>query len=199
MLNATQIAPLAAAAGFKRGTELETAVAVALAESGGRTDAVNRNSNGSTDTGLWQINSIHGYSSESLKDPATNARAARAIYLAAGSKWTPWVAYKNGRYLLFYGQAKSAGGALQTTPEPGRPSGPSLADAIPGATEAKAALDVANRVGAWTAKPANWLRVAYVMVGGMLLVGALLLVAVPAALNVTPAGKTLKAVKKLAA
>lgn len=72
------------------------AAAVAMAESGGRPDAVNTsNSDGSIDRGLWQINSIHG--GQSTLDPLANARAAVAIS-KGGTDWRPWcTAWSNGR------------------------------------------------------------------------------------------------------
>jgi hypothetical protein len=72
------------------------AAAIAMAESGGNPNAVNgSNSNGSTDRGLWQINSIHG--SQSTLDPLANARAAVGIS-KGGTDWRPWcTAWSNGR------------------------------------------------------------------------------------------------------
>jgi Lysozyme like domain len=72
-----------------------TASAIAMAESGGDTDSKNdRNSNGTIDRGLWQINSVHG--SLSSFDPLANARAAVSIS-SNGSNWKPWcVAWSNG-------------------------------------------------------------------------------------------------------
>lgn len=72
-----------------------TASAIALAESGGDTDSKNdRNSNGTIDRGLWQINSVHG--SLSTFDPLSNARAAVSIS-QNGANWKPWcVAWSDG-------------------------------------------------------------------------------------------------------
>ena len=79
-----------------------TAVAVARAESGGNPSAINaENSNGSTDYGLWQINSVHvasGFDPARYRDPAYNARWAFRVYEAAGRQWSAWVAYTNGSY-----------------------------------------------------------------------------------------------------
>lgn len=74
------------------------AAAIAMAESGGVINASNHNSNGSTDRGLWQINSVHG--SQSTFDEMGNARAAVAIS-SNGSNWTPWVTYNTGAYKRF--------------------------------------------------------------------------------------------------
>ena len=83
-----EVASLADGAGFP-GDELHTAVAVAYAESLGDPEAVNRNRNGSKDSGLWQINSIHGYSD--LKKPHVNAQAAFEVWSHSG--WTAWYAH----------------------------------------------------------------------------------------------------------
>ena len=90
-----EVAALADDASFPRG-ELHTAVAVAYAESDGDPRAVNRNRNGSRDSGLWQINSVHGFSN--LKDPEANARAAYEVWRAQG--WTAWYAHtpRGGEY-----------------------------------------------------------------------------------------------------
>lgn len=81
------------------------AAAVALAESGGNSQASNRNTNGTVDRGLWQINSIHG--KLSTFDPAGNARSAVQIS-AGGKNWTPWVAYKSGAYKKFLGGGRAS-------------------------------------------------------------------------------------------
>lgn len=70
------------------------AAAVAMAESGGNPNSTNHNTNGTTDRGLWQINSIHG--SLSVFDPMANARAAVQIS-NNGTTWRPWcTAWSNG-------------------------------------------------------------------------------------------------------
>lgn len=66
-----------------------TAVAVALAESGGDTNA----QSGTADWGLWQINAVHawrfGGNMAGALNPEANAYAAVAIS-NAGSNWAPW-------------------------------------------------------------------------------------------------------------
>lgn len=74
------------------------AAAIAMAESGGVINAQNHNSNGTTDRGLWQINSSHG--SQSTFDEMGNARAAVAIS-SNGTNWKPWVTYNTGAYKRF--------------------------------------------------------------------------------------------------
>ena len=101
-LTAAQIAGYAKAAGFPD-DQIATATAVALAESGGNPTATNRNRNGSTDYGIWQINSVHGsvLSSGNASDPAANARMAYTIYKQAGNSWTPWSTYTSQRFRTF--------------------------------------------------------------------------------------------------
>jgi hypothetical protein len=82
------------------------AAAVAMAESSGNAGASNRNSDGSVDRGLWQINSIHG--ALSTFDRLANARAAVQIS-SGGRDWSPWVAYKSGAYRKFLGAGGGGG------------------------------------------------------------------------------------------
>ena len=72
-----------------------TAAEIAKAESIGRQYATDNNSNGTTDRGYWQINSIHG--GLSTYDAEGNARAA--VQLSGnGTNWSPWVTYQTGAY-----------------------------------------------------------------------------------------------------
>lgn len=88
---------IATRAGFP---DPKLAAAVALAESGGVTNAVLRNDR-EYSVGLWQINTRrHAYSPEEMSDPDKNAAAAFAIS-ARGTNWNPWSAYKSGRYRQF--------------------------------------------------------------------------------------------------
>jgi len=199
-IGSQEIARLAQAAGF-RGADLQTAVAVALAESGGNTTATNRNTNGTVDTGLWQINSVHGFSN--LTDPATNARAAKTVLGRQG--WSAWSVFKSGKFLLYM---PTAGAAVLSLPG-GVATGDPLADKASGAvqsgvstlgdiTGAKAAgqaLSLAAKAGTWINDPRNWLRIAYVVLGGALVIGALVMIVAPVASNVVSAGKIVNAVK----
>jgi hypothetical protein len=94
LYSAAALANLASQAGFSKGT-IPLAVAIALAESGGRAGAMNRNSDGSIDRGLWQINSTHG--SLSTFSPLANAKAAYAIS-HGGHDWKPWTTFTSGAY-----------------------------------------------------------------------------------------------------
>jgi len=113
-LTAGQIAQYAAAAGFA-GADLVTAVAIALAESGGNPNDYNpepqdvpgkydRDSagDGLGSYGLWQIYlAAHPeFAGENLLDPQTNANAAYALYSSAGG-FTPWTTYTTGQYGMY--------------------------------------------------------------------------------------------------
>jgi len=121
-LSDQQIAGAAKNAGFT-GSAMATAVAIALAESGGNSDATNVNSNGSTDYGLWQINSVHAdlLRAGDWKNPTDNAKMAFKIS-AGGTSWTPWTVYKSGAYRKFADRAQLAAGA-PVDPGPGSGGG----------------------------------------------------------------------------
>jgi hypothetical protein len=99
-LTPNQIAELCFVAGQGRGN-LDVAVAVALAESGGKTDARNTNSDTarSVDRGLWQINSYwHPEVGEACADnPVCATKEARRISRGFAD-FSQWSAYKNGSY-----------------------------------------------------------------------------------------------------
>jgi hypothetical protein len=97
------IATFAAQAGFV-GNDLVTAVAIALAESGGNARAYNpeKQANapaGKGSYGLWQIylNAHPEFTNLDLYDPQTNANAAYSVYSKAGGFY-PWSTYNNGAY-----------------------------------------------------------------------------------------------------
>lgn len=115
LLSDGQIAAYASAAGFT-GNDLSIAVAVCLAESGGRTNATNHNSDGSTDYGLWQINSVHAdlLSQGSWSDPADNARMAHAVWQSSG--WGAWTTYKSGAYFVYIVRGRAAATASGNAP-----------------------------------------------------------------------------------
>jgi hypothetical protein len=103
-LSIDQIATVALSAGFT-GNDLVTAVAVAMAESGGNPKALGDIGIGQGSFGLWQINSAYhpeyGPDFTSLYDPTTNANAAFAIYAKSGYSFKPWSTFNNGAYAHF--------------------------------------------------------------------------------------------------
>eukprot|EP01039_Chlorochromonas_danica_P001183 gene1183-1292_t len=63
------------------------------AESGGNANAVNQNSGGSYDVGLWQINDMNWASCSgggAPCDPSTNLNCARMVYQWGGNTWKLW-------------------------------------------------------------------------------------------------------------
>lgn len=95
-LSASEIAQFAAGAGFY-GDDLVTAVAVALAESGGNPSAYNPETQAGTPQGqgsfgLWQIYLFkhQEFVMLDLYNPAANAAAAFSVYAAAGNSFRPW-------------------------------------------------------------------------------------------------------------
>lgn len=154
-LSDRQIAGAAAQAGFT-GSDLVTAVAVALAESGGNPRAVSSTG----DYGLWQINRVHAelLASGDRFNPADNARMAYRVWMDAGRSWRPWVAYTTGRHLAYVGRARKAAGNP-------RSSTGGMASIPVGSPSVNASVLTA---------PGTWLRVAMFLAGGMLLVWSLL-------------------------
>jgi hypothetical protein len=144
------------------------AVAIALAESGGDTQAHNANPlTGDDSYGVWQINMYRGLgpdrrrqynlpNNEALYDPATNARVMAGIS-KGGTDWTPWSTFKRGEHLkyLFDLPGVEAKGPLGGALDP-------LADI--GTYLQKAAT--------WMADSNNWARVAEVVAGGLLIMVA---------------------------
>lgn len=93
-------------AGF-RGDALVTAVAIAIAESGGNPQAVSPlNSNGTRDYGLWQINSVHrssGFDTTLGLSAEYNAKWAYKIS-SGGKNWRPWSTYWSNPFTSGAGQ-----------------------------------------------------------------------------------------------
>lgn len=116
LLTAAELARVAHKAGW-RGEHLVEAVAVALAESGGRTNAqgYNRHKNGriSVDRGLWQINDAYwpGLPDAAAYDAAQNARFAFWIWSQHG--WGKWSTWTKGLYKPYMPTATRAVAQLQ--------------------------------------------------------------------------------------
>lgn len=114
-LTAQQIAQYAAAAGFQD-VDLVTAVAIALAESGGDANAEGDFVNGvATSIGLWQIHwTVHPeFDKTRLKDPAYNAQAAFTLRQRRGD-FNDWSTFgdtlpgHNNAYADYLGVASQA-------------------------------------------------------------------------------------------
>lgn len=109
-------------AGFNQ-TQAITAVAIAIAESGLNTAAVNPHDPGGS-YGLWQIN--HGahpnYDVPSLSDPQYNANAAYQVS-NGGVNFLPWTTYKTGAYSKYVASVSAAAGTPTTVAVTGTKQG----------------------------------------------------------------------------
>jgi hypothetical protein len=82
--------------------------AIGMAESSGRTNALNNRPGREYSVGLWQINLLahREYTRPQMEDPLQNARAALAIYRREGLR--AWGSYTDGRYRQYLTTAASA-------------------------------------------------------------------------------------------
>lgn len=173
-----------------------TAVAVALAEHHGKIveTAVNRNSNGTIDTGIWQINSVHErahptWTSEWLKDPKNNAEAM-AVVSKGGADWSPWSTYKDGSYKQYMTEAAAARDDVSGTGGLGSIPNPlDVVDDVAGALT-KIGSALGTFIGFLT-DPNTWRRIALIGLGGAVVVVGLAVVA-----HGTEAGQTAEDVAK---
>lgn len=115
------IAGYAANAGFS-GSDLQTAVAVAYAESGGKTSAYNPETaagtpSGQGSIGLWQIYLYKHpeFTGWNLYDGQTNANAAYSVYSAAGQSFSPWSTYNSGVYSSYIQKAQTCIATITST------------------------------------------------------------------------------------
>jgi LysM repeat protein len=101
------------------GEERAIGVAIVLAESSGRSDAIGdvslEDATFGPSVGLFQIRSLKadkgsGRTRDELAnlDPATNARHARQVFLDAGSRFTPWSTFNSGAHRRFLDRAHDA-------------------------------------------------------------------------------------------
>jgi len=123
------IAQYAYNAGF-RGQALVTAVAVAIAESSGRTDAKGdeglQTSKWGPSIGLWQIRSVNAEygtggqrDAKANLDPATNAEHAFQIS-KHGRDFTAWTTYKDSLHVPFLSRARAAAQHAGPGHQPGK-------------------------------------------------------------------------------
>jgi hypothetical protein len=180
-----QIQAIATAAGLP---DPKLMAAIAMAESGGRTDA--RGTVG--EIGLWQINQpVHvkahpTWTVAYLQNPVNNAYAAKTVLASQGLG--AWTVYTNGAYKQFYGgtvsgavgAAVAAAGAIPgpvgwVVDAAGNlvQAGAGIVDT--GAQLGRLAIAVA-KAGNWVSSPQNWVRIVYIGIGAAAVVGAMLLV-----------------------
>jgi soluble lytic murein transglycosylase-like protein len=191
-LSRDEIRSAASKAGFS-GDDLNIAVAVAFAESGG-----NPRSHNSTPPdnsyGLMQINMLGGMgpdrrakfnlkSNEDLYDPDTNMRVAYGIF--KGSGWKAWTTYTRGTYKKFLtgGDSGGSGGG----------------DAVAATTSANPINGIGDAINAFGGTIfKGFANLAGIAVAIVLLVLGVVLLARGQLANVLPAGKVAKIAKGLA-
>lgn len=194
MTSGLTVAKVAKGAGFPD-SQLVDAVAIAFAESSFNANAVHRNSDGSTDYGLWQINSVHNFpeiSNGTWRDPAVNAQMAYRVYKSSG--WNAWSTHRvsdpigYARYLAAQpaaaafvtaaiGPAAAAASAANTPADAANVAGTAGKDTALGAVAVIAKEPLA--VLKWLEKPATWIRIAKVGIGATLIIGGLYILARP--------------------
>lgn len=152
------------------------AAAIAIAESGGKTDVVSKpNTNGTVDYGLWQINSSHTalLASGKWSDPNDNAVMAYTLYKNAGNKFTPWTTFNDGAYKKTLKDNilpdSLTGGPFDDIPNPLEPL-KKAGDGI------KSMADAVGNLVTHLLDPSFWKRVAFGFGGVMLIIIALLLI-----------------------
>ena len=208
-----EIAKLAHNAGITKFEALRDAIAIAMAESSGRTDARNTNptiinAEWGPAIGLWQIHSRKPEEGKGttrdasrLTDPAFNASSMFQIS-NGGTNWSPWTTYRGARYLLALPQSASAARAELGTGDAVDDALNQAPGAVGGAVDAASATasgigDIAAAVkgaGTWLSDRNNIMRIAKVVAGAGLLIGGLFIFARPVA-DATGVSKVVKAVR----
>jgi murein DD-endopeptidase MepM/ murein hydrolase activator NlpD len=111
LLSQSQVRQYASNAGFT-GSNLNIATAIAMAESGGNTQAVNTSDPYGGSFGLFQINAAHfhagGTTQACALDPQCASNYAYSLFKSQG--FQPWGTYTNGAYQKFMGTASSSTG-----------------------------------------------------------------------------------------
>lgn len=180
-----QVQAIAVAAGLP---DPKLMAAIAMAESGGRTDA--RGTVG--EIGLWQINQpvhVKAHSTWTvayLQNPVNNAYAAKTVLASQGLG--AWTVYTSGAYKRFYGGTVS-GAVDAAAAAAGAIPGPVgwIVDAAGNLVQAGGAvvdtgaqlgrIAVAlGKAGNWISSPQNWVRIVYIGIGAAAVVGSMLLV-----------------------
>lgn len=193
-LTIPQIAQLALNAGVQQGQQLYICTSIAMAESSGRTDAVNHNADGTIDVGVWQINDVHKLlwagRQDDRTDPIQNAKYMFSI--SGGVSWGPWSTFKDGSYqnhmqavMSALQNANLSRGAPVNVPNTlggGYGAAPRTTqvlnlDDVPGLGQAKQAYDVIDKFFKFVTSPDGWLRITKVGIGIVLVLlgGALMM------------------------
>lgn len=171
VLSDVQIAQYAYNAGARNSPaaqDLNIAVAIALAESGGDSSAthVNSDAHRSTDLGEWQINNYWQkdlLAKYNWSDPAANAQMMWIIKTTRGG-WTNWSTFTGGAFFRFMPRAITA---ANTVMKGGGTTVPSTA-MVPAANMDSGSSGLGKITDSHT-----WLRLATITAGGILLLVSL--------------------------
>jgi hypothetical protein len=179
-LNQSEIYTLARGVGLTD-SRAKVAAAVAMAESGGNPNAHNDNAaTGDDSYGLWQINMLGamgperrrklGLSANSeLYNPQTNAKAM-AMISQTGGNFSPWSVYTSGEYLKhLQNPVEDKSGDPSWLSKLGGAVSPILG-VTDTASSVAGAVEMLGKAALWVSNPTNWLRIAYVG-GGLVIVG----------------------------
>lgn len=136
--------------------------AISLAESGGDPTATHKNSDGSIDYGLMQVNSVHGYDPNCLLQAECNIDKAHDVWLSQG--YSAWTTYKTGAYKLFNGKDSNVSTGVQSKAGAAVDAGKDAAGAVTGGI---------NSVGDfihWVTDASTWARVGKGVLGTTLII-----------------------------
>lgn len=188
VLSMAQMEAYARGAGFA-GNDVIIAGAVGMAESSGRTDAINF----VPCVGIWQINvrAHPEYTIDQMKDPGNNARAAYAVFKSQG--WRAWSTYTSGAYKRYLASATKASGSSAT-------AGIGDLGGAPNPVAVGTNLGTIIKAVNVIQDPTTWKRAAFVIIGAiMIMMGLVGMSATPKnikiASNLLPEGRALSAVK----
>lgn len=177
------------ATAFWSGTDLDEAVAVALAESSGRTDAVSANPDGGQNIGLWQLDTKGGGKGvpvDMLKDPFINAQYAHKMWLADGKTFkVHWQSANDGSAQRYLSTASKAAGAGKTF---GSLTGPEATVNTLAGGDKNSLFGQIGTVLQDLSTPAFWGRVALGVVGAALVIAGFVALSKPVTAPVIAAG-----------
>jgi hypothetical protein len=180
-----------------------------MAESGGDPNKHNTNrATGDDSYGAWQINMLGDMGPKRLQqfgitdydqlyNPAINAHAM-AVLSGKGSNFNDWSTFKNGSYLKYMGAAVAESKDQSWLSKIGNALDPTKPlDAV------EAGVDAIGKTARWVSNSENWVRVGYVVGGGILAIAGLVMIvgntkAGKALTNVVPAGRAVNTVRTVA-
>lgn len=179
VLTAPQIKTYAANAGFT-GQALNQITAIALAESGGDTNAANTSDPSGGSYGLVQINGAHFHSGGTSQTCALDPQCAMAyafeLYQSQG--FQPWGSYTNGSAANFLPTAEQS--PLGAIPVPGHTQIPGYIS--PSTPPSGGSSNPLSALGQWISDP---LRLFKLVAGVVLVALSLLFLVVPGAIDKT--------------